>query len=239
MAHAQTMTDALPSRRISWGAIFAGVVMAVVTQFMLSLLGAGVGLAAIGPGSSAGGFGVGAAIWWSVSALIAMYTGGWFASRMAGSATAGEGAVHGVLTWGVSTLLTLFLFSTAMGKIVGGGFSLMGQAVGEASGSPALSGLAERELAERGIDVEGLAETARRDPKAAYEQLQRETRDERAQTRDAVGDARAEVSRKAEKAGDIGGMAAFFGFLSLGLGCIASAVGGRRGRTRPAAYASV
>lgn len=238
------MTETVPYRRISWGAISAGVVMAVVTQFMLSLLGAGVGLSAMGPGSSVGSFGLGAAIWWSVSALIAMYTGGWFASRMAGVATTGDGVVHGILTWGVSTILTLFLFSTAVGKIVGGGFSVMGQAVGAAGqtaqqpGESRLGKVVESQLERRGVDVDRLAETAERDPKGAYQQLKRETRDERAQTRDAVGDVKAQAAQKAEKAGDVGGMAAFFGFLSLVLGCIASAVGGRGGR-RLGAYASV
>lgn len=32
------------AKRISWGAIFAGVIIAMAVQFLLSLLGAGIGM---------------------------------------------------------------------------------------------------------------------------------------------------------------------------------------------------
>ena len=39
--------------KVSWGAIFAGVAVALVVQLLLNLLGAGVGAAVIDPGTSA------------------------------------------------------------------------------------------------------------------------------------------------------------------------------------------
>lgn len=240
MAHAQTLTEPVsPSyvHRISWGAIFAGVVMAVVTQFMLSLLGAGVGLTAAGPGASAAGFGIGAAVWWSVSALVAMYIGGWFAARMAAVPTVSEGVVHGILTWGVSTILSLYILTSAIGGLIGGTIGMVGPTVGRASQQPeARQGVREQVERQTGVDVDRLVEQAQRDPQGALEQLRRQTREEAAQTRDAVAEARA----KAEEAGQKGGIASFFAFLSLGLGCLASAVGGRTGRLQTTTgYASV
>ena len=226
------------AHRISWGAIFGGVVMAVVTQFMLSLLGAGVGLMAANPGASASGFGIGAAVWFSISVLVSMYVGGWFAARLAAVPTVGEGVVHGILTWGVSTILSLYILTSALGGILGGTFSMMGQAVGTASQQPqARQGVTQQVEQRTGVDVDRLVDQAQRDPQGALQNLRRQTRDERAQTRDAVGD----VKRQAEQAADKGGMASFFAFLSLGLGCLASAIGGRTGRTATDvdAYASV
>ena len=41
--------DILPSvtRRVSWGAVFAGVVMVLAIQLLLSMLGLGIGLSTI------------------------------------------------------------------------------------------------------------------------------------------------------------------------------------------------
>ncbi|RYE76981.1 MAG: PhnA-like protein, partial [Hyphomicrobiales bacterium] len=36
-------------RRVSWGAIFAGAILTLVIQIMLSLLGVGIGLATLDP----------------------------------------------------------------------------------------------------------------------------------------------------------------------------------------------
>lgn len=36
-------------KRISWGAVFAGLVVALVVQFILSLLGIGIGFGAMDP----------------------------------------------------------------------------------------------------------------------------------------------------------------------------------------------
>ena len=68
-AHAQA--------RISWGAIFAGAVMALVAQLAFSLLGLGIGASAFNPydNNPAGGLGIGAAIWTLLSVLISLFTG--------------------------------------------------------------------------------------------------------------------------------------------------------------------
>ena len=71
--------------KVSWGAIFAGVAAALVTQLLLNLLGIGFGLGAldIGPGSddSAGEYGLGAGIWWALSGIVASLVGGIAAGR--------------------------------------------------------------------------------------------------------------------------------------------------------------
>ena len=64
-------------KRIAWGALFGGVILAVAIQLLLSLLGAGIGLGTVnvnaGSTPSASGFGIGAGLWWVISsaALVA------------------------------------------------------------------------------------------------------------------------------------------------------------------------
>ena len=63
-------------RRISWPAIFGGVILVVAVQFLLSMLGAGIGLGTVnvnvGSTPDASSFGIGAGIWWVVSSVIAL-----------------------------------------------------------------------------------------------------------------------------------------------------------------------
>ena len=62
---------------VSWGAIFAGAVVVLVVQLMLAMMGLGIGLYAMNPpeGPTAG-LGIGALIWWVISANIALFLGG-------------------------------------------------------------------------------------------------------------------------------------------------------------------
>ncbi|MBI4396977.1 MAG: hypothetical protein HY548_07780 [Elusimicrobia bacterium] len=116
-------TEPVFQKRISWGAVFAGVTVVLVTQFLLSLLGFGIGMSTINLATEAApaqGVGIGAAIWWIVSAMIALYAGGWVSGHLAGVPRASDSALHGILTWGVSTLLAFFLVTTVVGNIIGG-----------------------------------------------------------------------------------------------------------------------
>ena len=120
--------------RVSWGAIFAGVVVGLVVQVLLTMLGIGIGIATLDPGTAdnpaASTFSIGTGIWYVVSGIIAAYTGGYIAARMSGKTVATTGALHGLTTWAVTTLLVLYMLSTAVGGIVGGAFNGISSAIG-------------------------------------------------------------------------------------------------------------
>ncbi|MCL5237856.1 MAG: hypothetical protein M1353_08420 [Nitrospirae bacterium] len=85
-------------KRISWGAIFAGTIVALVIELTLSLLGMGIGLGVVNPATETnplGGVGTGAGIWLAVSTLISLFAGGWVASRLAGFPRSSTGILHG------------------------------------------------------------------------------------------------------------------------------------------------
>src|SRR5258707_11436368 len=75
-------------RRISWAAIFGGVILVIAVQLLLSLLGAGVGLGTVntnaGSTPDADTLGVGAGLWWVVSSCVALGVGGFVAAWLAG-----------------------------------------------------------------------------------------------------------------------------------------------------------
>lgn len=131
-------TTVMPNRlqRISWGAIIAGIVMALVTMLALHMLGLSIGAATINPVSEANpiesGFGTGAVIWLVASNLIGLFVGGYVAGRFAGSTDDVDGVLHGLVTWAVVTLLTLYFLTTSVGNVVNGLVSAAGQVISQA-----------------------------------------------------------------------------------------------------------
>ncbi|WP_207460123.1 hypothetical protein [Azospirillum sp. SYSU D00513] len=119
-------------RRVSWSAVFAGVVLTLAIQLLLSMLGVGVGMTTIDPAAGANGlpeptsFSMGAGIWWTVSYMIALAVGGYVAARLAGVSLRGDGMIHGLLTWAFALLVSAYLVTTAVGGIMGGAFSALG-----------------------------------------------------------------------------------------------------------------
>ncbi|MDD1451152.1 hypothetical protein NHF48_009460 [Sphingomonas sp. H160509] len=94
--------------RISWGAIFAGVVIAIAIQLVLGILGTGIGLSLVDPveGTTPGatGFGIGAGIYWIITTIIALGAGGYAAARGAGVHDRFDGLIHGLVVWGVTLI---------------------------------------------------------------------------------------------------------------------------------------
>lgn len=127
-----TMIGAGPHihRRISWAAIFGGVIMVVVVQLLLSMLGAGIGLGTVnvnaGNTPDASSLGIGAGVWWVISSCLALFFGGYVAAWFAGIEIRFDGVLHGLVTWGIATILTIYLLTSAIGSIIGGGFNALG-----------------------------------------------------------------------------------------------------------------
>lgn len=113
--------------RVSWGAIFAGAVVAVALTALLSLLGLGIGFGSLDPseGDSVRGVPKMTLIWWAVISVLATGIGGFVAARLAGIPRTLTGALHGLAVWSVATLLTLWLATTAVGVALGAATSLV------------------------------------------------------------------------------------------------------------------
>jgi hypothetical protein len=109
--------------RLSWPAILAGVVVALVTQLLLNLIGMALGAASLAPlsgGASPATFSTGAGIWFGLSSILAALAGGYAAGRFSGAHTESNAGWHGLTTWALSTLLLSYLLSTAAAGILGG-----------------------------------------------------------------------------------------------------------------------
>jgi hypothetical protein len=110
------------NKRIWWGAIFAGGIITLLVSFMLGLLGIAIGAANVDfrNGISAEGAGRSALIWWLVITLIAYFCGGCVAGRLAGVFRRGDAMLHGIVTWGVTTIAVVVLVGSAVGGVLSG-----------------------------------------------------------------------------------------------------------------------
>lgn len=108
-------------KRVSWGAILAGAVIAIALTALLSLLGLGIGLGSldIAEGDSAAGAPKATLIWWAITSIVATGIGAFVAARFAGIPRGITGALHGLAVWAVTTILTLWLATTAIGFALG------------------------------------------------------------------------------------------------------------------------
>lgn len=174
-ANLTRMRPAEPSysfRHMSWGAVMAGTVVAVVVQLVLSLIGAGIGFSTIDPLRDSGSpdastFGLGVAIWWTITSIVALFAGGWIAGHLAGSPEKTDGVLHGLLTWGLATILTVYLLASAVGSVVGGAASAVGTAVrvagsGVAAAAGPVTDMAQQQLEASGISLEDIKAQARK-----------------------------------------------------------------------------
>jgi hypothetical protein len=120
--------------KISWSAVLAGVVIALVTQLILNMLGVGIGAATLNPmtgdNPSATTFSIGAGLWFSLAGIIAALAGGYAAGRLAGKPKESTAGWHGLTTWALTTLVIFYLLTSAVGGILGGTYRAVTSALG-------------------------------------------------------------------------------------------------------------
>lgn len=105
--------------RVQFGPVVAGVLTAIATLLILSVLGLAIGASALEPRDVGESLGFGAAVWGIISALIAFFLGGWVAAKTAAVAGAGSGLINGLMVGAAILALVIWLSGTAAGAILG------------------------------------------------------------------------------------------------------------------------
>lgn len=116
--------------RVSWGAVFSGVAVAMAVQFILNLLGLGVGATSLygtdAQTMSTATLSSSALLWWACSGIIAAGIGGFVAGRLAGDPRESTAGWHGVTAWAVSSIFAILLVIGGAGALVGGTLNVTG-----------------------------------------------------------------------------------------------------------------
>ncbi len=205
--------------RVSWGSIFAGAIIAMATQLVLTLIGVAIGLATVSPATggtpSGTAFGLGATVWLLLSSLISLFLGGYIAARLGGTF---NGWLHGLATWGLVTMLTIMLLTTAAGGLIGTASGLANFAASNSDKAPQmqLPPAVQQQLDQLKAQASQSADQAA----AEAQQTDPQTKAIRAR----------EAGERAAKGGAIGTGGAALGLI---LGALAAAFGGKTGQRYP------
>lgn len=155
-------------KKISWGAIIAGVIVAIMIQFLFTLLGLGIGIGTIDPMEESQpfqGLGTGTLIWWIITVLISLFAGAWVAGRQCNLPEKMDRVLHGVLMWCLFTILSVYFFTSAVGSILGGIGSVIGKTLslagqGIQAVAPQAANYIENNTAIGNIDLQNIKKEA-------------------------------------------------------------------------------
>src|SRR5215213_9384167 len=111
--------DIIPvDSRIAWGPVLAGAVLALATYLLLTLVGSAIGLSVHGRVSDRG-LATGAIVWAVLVTAWSLFVGGFIASQFTTGENKFEGAVYGLLVWGVVLGMIVLLMAPSPGRAGG------------------------------------------------------------------------------------------------------------------------
>ncbi|MFC4158382.1 hypothetical protein [Chitinimonas lacunae] len=115
-----------PTRmRLRWGAISAGLIVALALQLLLTVMGMVAGLA-IGRVESEQVESIvlplSVSVWQGFSMLVAVFLGSYIAARTAGPLRRTEGMMHGFISWAATVVALAWLACTPASLLLGGVF---------------------------------------------------------------------------------------------------------------------
>ncbi len=103
---------------VRWGPIFAGIVVAIVSQLMLSALGAAVGGFAAGE-AAPGAIGTGLGIWAVVSLLISLFLGAWTMASSCGPMNSKTAMLNATIMWATTLVISGWLLASGVSGTFG------------------------------------------------------------------------------------------------------------------------
>ena len=147
--------------RISWGAILAGALVAIVIGTALNILGAGIGLTTVDAQAhdspAASTMGIASAVWLLFANLLGLAIGGYVAARLSGTSDRSDATLHGAAVWATAYLVSAVL----IGSLVSGAANTAGSALSGVMGTVTSgAGQVVRSAAPQ-VDPGQLAERAR------------------------------------------------------------------------------
>ncbi len=106
---------------VRWGPIWAGLLLSLGIQLVLGMVGLAIALSTYNPLSANFVERVGnlMSLWTAISALIALFTGGYVAGRMALVLGLRNGLVQGSVVWALALLVGLMLSSLGVAGVLG------------------------------------------------------------------------------------------------------------------------
>ncbi|MEM8807310.1 MAG: hypothetical protein AAGF01_14910 [Cyanobacteria bacterium P01_G01_bin.38] len=105
--------------RVRWGPIFAGIVVAIASQLVLSALGTSIGFTAGATGTAAGAVGIGIGIWSIVSLLVSLFLGSWVMASTCGPMNNKTAMLNGTILWATTLAVSAWLLANGVSGTFG------------------------------------------------------------------------------------------------------------------------
>jgi len=105
--------------RVRWGPIFAGIVVAIAAQLVLSALGTSIGLTAGATGTEAGAIGLGVGSWAIISLFIALFLGSWVMASTCGPMNKKTAMLNGTILWATTLAVSAWLLASGVSGTFG------------------------------------------------------------------------------------------------------------------------
>ncbi|MGB7085441.1 MAG: hypothetical protein WBD47_07800 [Phormidesmis sp.] len=104
--------------RVRWGPIFAGIVVSIVSQLMLSALGGAIGGFAAGE-AAPGTIGAGLGIWAVISLLVSLFLGAWVMASSCGPMNNKTAMLNGTVLWATTLVISGWLLASGVSGTFG------------------------------------------------------------------------------------------------------------------------
>ena len=106
--------------RVRWGPIFAGIVVSIAAQLVLSALGTSIGFTAgATTDAGAGAIGVGIGIWSIISLLISLFLGSWIMASTCGPMNKKTAMLNGTILWATTLAVSAWLLASGVSGTFG------------------------------------------------------------------------------------------------------------------------
>ncbi len=104
----------MPLKRVSWPAVFGGTFVALGMELVFAAFGLFIGFTL----NSGGGITAWSEAWFFVTCFFSLLAGAYVTARLAENVS-GSGALHGLVTWGLTAMVTFALMVWMSWGIVG------------------------------------------------------------------------------------------------------------------------
>jgi hypothetical protein len=121
---------------VRWGPIISGVLVALVTQLILSALfgaiGAGTVAGSGAPRTIAPNVAGNVGLWSTIALLISLFTGGWVTTRACGPMNRNTALLNGAIMWAATLALSSWLLASGVAGAFGVAASNAGEVINQA-----------------------------------------------------------------------------------------------------------
>ena len=116
----ETGENVMPVRnRVQWGPIVAGLLTAIATMLVMTVLGIALGASVLDRNAPGDDIGTWAGIWGAISAIVSFFVGGWVAAKTAAVGGPFAGLINGFMVGAAGLALILWLTGAGLGNLFG------------------------------------------------------------------------------------------------------------------------